>query len=95
MFLVVPMLLMMLILKSPNSTIAVVLSMIPLFSPILMLMRVCVLLPPFIEVAGSIVLLMLSILFMVWLTSKIYRVGILMYGKPPKLKEIAKWVKYG
>ena len=95
MFLVVPMLLMMLILRSPNSTIAVVLSMIPLFSPILMLMRVCVLLPPFIEVAGSIVLLMLSILFMVWLTSKIYRVGILMYGKPPKLKEIAKWVKYG
>ena len=95
MFLVVPMLLMMLILRSPNSTLAVILSMIPLFAPILMLMRVCVLFPPFIQVGGSIVLLILSILFMIWLASKIYRVGILMYGKPPKLKEIAKWVKYG
>lgn len=95
MFLVVPILLMMFVLKSPNSTLSVVLSMIPLFAPILMLMRVCVLLPPFIEVWGSIVILILSIMFMIWLTSKIYRVGILMYGKPPKLREIAKWVKYG
>ncbi len=95
MFLVVPVLLMMFVLRSPNSTLSVVLSMIPLFAPILMLMRVCVLFPPFIQVGGSIVLLILSIMFMIWLASKIYRVGILMYGKPPKLKEIAKWVKYG
>ena len=95
MFLVVPMLLMMFVLRSPNSSLSVIMSMIPFFAPILMLMRICVLLPPLTQIAGSIVLLILTTLFMVWLTAKIYRVGILMYGKPPNLREIAKWLRYG
>jgi len=94
MFLVVPMLMMIFIIRSPNSSLSVILSLIPFFAPILMLMRVSILLPPFTQVAGSIILLALTVLFMIWLTSKIYRVGILMYGKRPNIKEIVKWMKY-
>ena len=93
-FLIIPMLMMALIMRSPNSSLSVILSMVPFFSPILMLMRICVLLPPFPEIAASIVLLLLTIAMMMWLTARIYRVGILMYGKRPRLKEIIKWMKY-
>jgi len=94
MFLIVPMLMMAFILRSPNSSLSVILSLIPFFAPILMLLRICVLMPPFPQVAGSIALLVLTILLMVWLTAKIYRVGILMYGKRPKFGEIVKWMRY-
>lgn len=93
-FLVVPMLMMALILRSPNSSLSVALSLIPFFAPVLMLMRICVLLPPFTQIASSIVLLVLTTLLMIWLTAKIYRVGILMYGKRPNLKEVVKWMKH-
>ena len=94
MFLIVPILLMMFIIRSPNSTLSVVLSEIPFFSPILMLLRICVLLPPFVQIAGSLLLLGLTTLFMIWITAKIYRVGILMYGKRPSFAEIVKWIRY-
>jgi len=94
MFLIIPILLMMFIIRSPNSTLSVILSVIPFFSPILMLLRICVLLPPFIQIAASILLLVLTTLFMIWITAKIYRIGILMYGKRPNFAEIVKWVRY-
>jgi ABC-2 type transport system permease protein len=94
MFLVVPILLMMFVIRSPDSTFSVVLSMIPFFAPILMLLRICVLLPPFSQIATSIILLILSIVLMIWLVAKIYRVGILMYGKRPSFGEILKWIRY-
>jgi len=94
MALVIPIMLIMFIMRSPDSTFSVVLSIIPFFAPILMLLRICILLPPFIQVGGSILLLMLTILLMIWLTAKIYRVGILMYGKRPNFAEIVKWVRY-
>jgi len=94
MFLVVPILLMMFVIRSPNSSLSVVLSIIPFFAPILMLLRVCILLPPFIQVGGSVLILILTTILMIWLTAKIYRVGILMYGKRPGFKEIVKWMKY-
>jgi ABC-2 type transport system permease protein len=59
-----------------------------------MLLRICVLLPPFPQIAASILLLFLSIVLMIWLVAKIYRVGILMYGKRPGFGEILKWVRY-
>jgi ABC-2 type transport system permease protein len=40
------------------------------------------------------VILILTILLMIWLTAKIYRIGILMYGKRPKLTEIVRWIRY-
>lgn len=94
MFLIVPILLMMFVMRSPNSSLSVVLSLIPFFAPILMLLRICVLLPPFVQVAGSIVILLLTIFLMVLLAAKIYRVGILMYGKRPSFQEIVKWIRY-
>ncbi len=94
MMLVIPILLMMFVMRSPESTLSVVLSLIPFFSPILMLLRICILLPPFIQIFGSILLLILTTIAMVWLAGKIYRVGLLMYGKRPSLPEIIKWVRY-
>ncbi len=78
----------------PNSTFAVVTSLIPLFSPILMPVRVAVAGVPFWEVALSFVLLMGTFVGAVWLSSRIYRVGILMYGKKPGLAELVRWVRY-
>ena len=94
MFLIVPILLMIFIIRSPNSSLSVILSLIPFFTPILMFLRVTVLLPPFSQIGASIVILILTILLMVWLSSKIYRVGILMYGKRPNFQEIVKWIRY-
>lgn len=81
------------VVNDPNSTIAVAFSMIPLTSPIVMLMR----LPfgvPFWQIVVSIVLLFGTFLLVVWFASKIYRVGILMYGKKPTWKELYRWLKY-
>jgi len=93
-FLIVPILIMVFIISNPDSTVAFVLSMIPFFSPIIMFMRVAVLMPPAWEVALSIFILIMSIIGMIWIVSKIYRVGILMYGKRPSLPELIKWVRY-
>jgi ABC-2 type transport system permease protein len=94
MLLVVPLLLIMFVMRSPNSSLSVTLSLIPFFTPMLMLLRICILLPPFVQILGSICLLILTTLFMIWLSAKIYRVGILMYGKPPKPTEIIRWLRY-
>jgi ABC-2 type transport system permease protein len=80
--------------RSPDSTLSVSLSLFPFFAPMLMLLRICILLPSFVQILGSIVLLIAAILAMIWLSGKIYRVGILMYGKPPRLAEIFKWLRY-
>ncbi|AWI26020.1 ABC transporter permease [Flavobacterium pallidum] len=81
------------VLNDPHGTVAVVFSMIPLTSPIVMLMRI----PfgvPWWELAISLTLLFATFLFVVWFAAKIYRVGILMYGKKPTYKELFKWLKY-
>jgi ABC-2 type transport system permease protein len=94
MFLIIPLVLMIFIIRAPNSSLSVILSFIPFFTPILMFLRITVLLPSFAQIGASIVILILTILLMVWLTAKIYRVGILMYGKRPKLAEIVRWIRY-
>ena len=81
------------VINDPHGPIAVAFSYIPLTSPIVMLMRV-----PFgvtwVELAISMFLLVITFLFMVLLAAKIYRVGILMYGKKPTYKDLYKWLKY-
>ncbi len=91
---VAPMLLLEQVLRQPNSFFATVVSMVPLFSPILMFGRIAVEQPPWWQIGLSIGLLLLSIWGAVWLAAKIYRVGVLMYGKPPTLPELFKWLKY-
>ncbi|MGX7668237.1 ABC transporter permease [Flavobacterium pedocola] len=81
------------VMKDPHGTVATVFSMIPLTSPIVMLMRI----PfgvPWWQLALSVALLFGSFLGIVWFAAKIYRVGILMYGKKPTWKELFKWLKY-
>ncbi|WP_299606591.1 ABC transporter permease [uncultured Aquimarina sp.] len=81
------------VIENPHGTVSTVFSMIPLTSPIVMLMRI----PfgvPWWQILVSISLLIGSIIFMVWFAGKIYRIGILMYGKKPSYKELFKWLKY-
>ena len=81
--LVVPMMLLTLVLKSPDSTVAVVLSLVPLFAPVLMFMRVCVETPPLWQVVLSWALMLGSILLAARAAGKLFRVGILMHGASP------------
>jgi ABC-2 type transport system permease protein len=91
---VIPMLMLESVLRQPNSTSSVALSLIPIFSPILMFARTIVQTPPWWQIALSVVLLVATIFAAVWLAAKIYRVGVLMYGKPPTLPELWRWMKY-
>jgi len=79
--------------ESPNSTLAIWSSIFPLFSPIVMPARLAFS-PPFWEVLVSMIVLVGSCIFFVWLSGRIYRVGILMYGKKITFKELGKWLFY-
>lgn len=81
------------VIDNPHGTVATVFSIIPLTSPIVMLMRIPFEVPVW-QLALSVALLIASFIFTVWFGSKIYRVGILMYGKKPTYKELFKWLKY-
>jgi ABC-2 type transport system permease protein len=81
------------VMNDPNGTLAVVFSMIPLTSPIVMLMRIPFGVPLW-QIAISVTLLFATFFSVVWFAAKIYRVGILMYGKKPTWKELYKWLKY-
>jgi ABC-2 type transport system permease protein len=79
---------------NPHGPIAVGFSMFPLTSPIVMLMRIPSGGVPWWQIVISILLLIATFLFIVWLAAKIYRIGILMYGKKASYKELYKWLKY-
>ena len=81
------------VINDPHGTIATVFSIIPLTSPIVMLMRIPFGVPLW-QLLLSIGLLYGTFIFVVWFAAKIYRVGILMYGKKPSWKELYKWLKY-
>ncbi len=80
-------------LDNPDGAIAFWFSIIPFTSPIVMMARIPFNVPWW-ELALSMVLLVGAFLTMTWLAGRIYRTGILMYGKKPKLKELAKWITY-
>ena len=82
------------ILNDPDSTVAVVTSLIPLFTPLLMMLRIAVKTPPAWQILLGYVLTTGLCLLMAWLCARIYRVGILMYGKKPTLKELWRWLRY-
>lgn len=81
------------VINDPHGTVATVFSMIPLTSPIVMLMRIPFGVPLW-QILVSIALLFGTFLGVVWFAGRIYRVGILMYGKKPSYKELIKWMKY-
>lgn len=91
---IIPIMFITLVVENPNGTLSVIMSMIPFFSPILMVVRTTVTAVPIWEVLLSILLLYGSFLGAMWVSSRIYRVGILMYGKKPAVKDLIRWVRY-
>jgi ABC-2 type transport system permease protein len=82
------------VVRDPNSHTVVLLSEIPFFSPIIMVLRIASETPPFWQIALSIVLLGLTAAGVAYVSARIYRVGILMYGKRPSVIELLRWVRY-
>ena len=83
-----------LVLNDPTSRISIILSEIPFFAPVLMPLRFSLQAPPVWQLALSIGLLFGSIGIVIYGSAKIYRVGILMYGKRPTLPELVRWLRY-
>jgi ABC-2 type transport system permease protein len=92
---IVPMMLWWAITQNPSSMLSIVLSYIPPITPFVMILRICAdPETPLAEVIATLVLLWLSVGVVIWLAGKIFRVGVLMYGKPPSLKELVRWLRY-
>ena len=98
MFLMMPlffsMLMLMPVVTNPNSLMSRIVSQIPFCAPLLMDLRISISMPQPWEIALSIGLILVTIYAVLWVSSRIYRVGILMYGKKPNLPEILRWLKY-
>ena len=82
------------ILSNPGAWPVVLLSLFPPCTPIVMCLRMAAMAVPAWQLALSLVLMVLSIYGMVWVATRIYRVGILMYGKRPTLPEMLRWLRY-
>ena len=81
------------IIRSPNSSLAFWTSMFPFFAPITMLMRIATETPPLWQILLSLGIGLATIIGLVWLASRIYRVGMLMYGKKATIPEVWRWVR--
>jgi ABC-2 type transport system permease protein len=92
MVMMVPLLTMTFIPKDPNGVLARVLSWIPLYTPFIMMNRAMAD-PPLIDLVGTLVLLVLSAAGALWMAGKVFRIGILRTGQPPKLLEMLRWLK--
>ena len=97
-FLVLPLIACMIVfpsvLANPDSALSRIFALIPPFTPLLMYLRVSLGHPTPWDIALSILLTSISIYAIVWVSSRIYRVGVLMYGKRPTLPELLRWLKY-
>jgi len=93
MCLMLPMMATIFFVGQPDSTIAVIVSLIPIFTPMVMFMRICVQTPPAWQIALSIVLTLGTTWLIFRGAAKIFRIGILMYGKRPTIPEIFRWAR--
>lgn len=81
------------VMQAPDSSLSTFVSLFPLTSPINMISRIASTAVPFWQIALSIILMVLTFFGIMWMAAKIYRVGILMYGKKPTYKDLAKWIR--
>ncbi len=81
------------IMNSPNGVVSRVLSFIPIFTPTTMMIRLGVSTPPVWEIFATIFILIISSYLLMILASKLFRIGMLMYGKTANLKELIKWAR--
>ena len=82
------------IMTNPGSGLARMMSLLPFSAPILMPLRMTLISVPWYEVTFAIAGLTLACLAAIWISARIYRVGLLMYGKKPNFAELARWVRY-
>jgi ABC-2 type transport system permease protein len=91
----VPMILFMPVSQNPNGLLAVITSFIPIFTPFVMIIRVTASEPiPFWHIPLSFAVGAIGVVGSIWLCARIFRVGVLMYGKPPSPLELIKWLRY-
>ncbi|TVQ66509.1 MAG: ABC transporter permease [Balneolaceae bacterium] len=79
--------------RNPDSTLSVIGSLVPFFSPILMVTRIAITEVPFWQIGLSIILMILTFAATMWISSKIYKVGILSYGSTATFKDLLRWIK--
>jgi ABC-2 type transport system permease protein len=82
------------VMLAPSGKLAVALSWLPWSSPIIMPIRMGLTSVSPVEIVGSIIVAAVGSIFTIWLSARIYRVGMLMYGKKPSFSEVAKWIRY-
>ena len=92
--LITPVFVMYPVINDPSSTMAVVMSLIPLFTPLMMPLRMTAQMPPAWQILLAYALTLGFIVVMVWFCARIYRIGILMYGKKPTIQELWRWMRY-
>jgi ABC-2 type transport system permease protein len=81
------------VLNSPDGALSVTLSLIPFFTPMLMFLRITAVTPPAWQIVLSLVLTSGAVVLATWMASRIYRVGILMYGKRATFPEMIRWAR--
>jgi ABC-2 type transport system permease protein len=81
------------VLGSPDSPLSVTLSLIPFFTPMLMFLRITAVTPPTWQIVLSLVLTLATVVLVTWAAARIYRVGILMYGKRATFPEMLRWMR--
>ncbi|MBL9000084.1 MAG: ABC transporter permease [Phycisphaerae bacterium] len=92
--LIIPMMLWLPLLRNPNSTFAQIVSFIPPVSPFVMVLRISGSEPvPFWQIPATLLLGALSVLVCLWAAAKVFRIGVLMYGKPPNFRTLLRWVR--
>jgi len=94
-FTMVPIFLWWRITDSPSSTLSLVLSFFPPTAPFVMILRICAdPQTPLWHIVATLGLLWLTVIGMIWLAARVFRIGVLMYGKPPTPRELLHWVRY-
>ncbi len=92
---IVPMMLWWQISQNPNGILSVVLSYVPPITPFVMILRVCADPDtPMVQIVSTLAILWLAVVAVIWLAGKVFRVGVLMYGKQPSFKELLRWLCY-
>ncbi len=81
------------VIRAPNSSFAIWVSMVPFFAPIIMIVRIVSQTPPAWQIWLSLVIGAVTVVLLLWLASKIYRIGMLMYGKRATIPEVMRWVR--
>ena len=89
----IPLMSLVLFMQDPNGPIAVGMSLIPVFTPMVMQARIILLMPPAWQILLSIALMLLTIFFAVTFAARVFRVGILMHGKRPTIRELVHWYR--